>query len=143
MFNANVKGLPRIIFHKRLEKLDNRDQKLMLRLWFDRHFVYLMRIETINAHLYVHQMQRVDKCLIEKQPVFIKKKDSLVNENARTSTSKMTQEKILELDWSVLSHLSYSPDLTSNSYCYFKSLQNALLRKTFFNEKMFPSKPEF
>lgn len=108
MFNTNVKGLPRIIFHNRLEKLDNRDQKLMLRLWLDRHFVYLMRIETINAHLYVHQMQRVDKCLIEKQPVLIKKKNSLVNESARPYTSKMTEEKILELDWSALSHVIFT-----------------------------------
>ena len=52
----------------------------------------------------------------------------------------MMQEKMLYLNWSVLPHPLYSPDLTPSDFHLFHSLQNVLNEKRFFLEdqvKMF------
>jgi histone-lysine N-methyltransferase SETMAR len=43
----------------------------------------------------------------------------------------MTQQKIKELNWEILDHPSYSPDLAPSEYHLFRSLQNHLNNKKF------------
>ena len=53
--------------------------------------------------------------------------------NARPHTSLATRTKLLELDWEVMSHPPYSPDLAPSDYHLFRSLQNFLIGKNFSN----------
>ena len=46
--------------------------------------------------------------------------------NVRTDSARITQEKILDLSWSVLLHLPYSPNLAPSNFHLFHSLQNVL-----------------
>jgi histone-lysine N-methyltransferase SETMAR len=43
----------------------------------------------------------------------------------------MTQQKIKELNWEILDHPPYSPDLAPSDYHLFRSLQNHLNNKKF------------
>jgi histone-lysine N-methyltransferase SETMAR len=43
----------------------------------------------------------------------------------------MTQQKIKELNWEILDHPPYSPDLAPSDYHLFSSLQNRLNNKKF------------
>jgi hypothetical protein len=43
----------------------------------------------------------------------------------------MMQQKIKELNWEILDHLPYTPDLASFDYHLFRSLQNHLNNKKF------------
>jgi histone-lysine N-methyltransferase SETMAR len=56
------------------------------------------------------------------------------HDNARPHTSLATRRKLLELDWEVMQHPPYSPDLAPSDYHLFRSLQNSLNGKTFTND---------
>ena len=43
----------------------------------------------------------------------------------------MTRQKLLQLDWEVLIHLPYSPDIAPSDVHLFQSLQNLLMEKNF------------
>ena len=58
----------------------------------------------------------------------------LYQDNARSHTSLVTRQKLLELDWDVLPHPPYSPDLAPSDYILFRSLQNSLNGKNFNND---------
>jgi histone-lysine N-methyltransferase SETMAR len=52
-------------------------------------------------------------------------------DNARRDVSKMTQQKIKELNWEILDLPPYSPDLAPSDYHLFRSLQNHLNNNKF------------
>ena len=54
--------------------------------------------------------------------------------NRNNDTVRITQEKMLDLDKSVLPHPPYSSDLTPGDFHLFPSLQNSLNDKIFSKE---------
>jgi histone-lysine N-methyltransferase SETMAR len=52
-------------------------------------------------------------------------------DNARHHASKMTQQKIKELNWEISDQPPYLPDLAPSDYHLFRSLQNHLNNKKF------------
>ncbi|GFY21320.1 histone-lysine N-methyltransferase SETMAR [Trichonephila clavipes] len=50
-------------------------------------------------------------------------------DNARGHMSIVTRQKLKELEWEVLMHPPYSPDLAPSDYHLFRSLQNFLSGK--------------
>jgi hypothetical protein len=50
----------------------------------------------------------------------------LQHDNARQHTANMTKATIQELDWEILPHPPYSPDLASSDYHLFRSLSLSL-----------------
>jgi histone-lysine N-methyltransferase SETMAR len=77
-------------------------------------------------------LDRVNECLKEKRPHLVKRKGIVFHQdNARPHVSEMTQQKIKELNWEILDHPPYSPDLAQSDYHLFISLQNHLNNKKF------------
>jgi histone-lysine N-methyltransferase SETMAR len=76
----------------------------------------------INSEVYCQQLDRVNECLKEKGSHLVNRKEVVFQDNARPHISKMTQQKIKELNWEILDHPPYSPDLASSDYHLFRSL---------------------
>jgi transposase len=55
-------------------------------------------------------------------------------DNARPHTANMTKATIQELDWEILLHPPFSPDLAPSDYHIFRSLSNNLLGVSFYND---------
>ena len=73
----------------------------------------------------------------------------LLHDTARPHLARITREKIFDLDFSVLPHELYSPDLALSNFHIFRFLQNARNDKKFskedqvkmFGENFLSSKP--
>jgi histone-lysine N-methyltransferase SETMAR len=86
----------------------------------------------MNSEVYCRQLDRVNECLEEKRPHLVSRKGVVFHQdNARPHVSKMTQQKIKELNWEILDHPPYSPDLAPPDYNLFRSLQNHLNNNKF------------
>ena len=57
------------------------------------------------------------------------------HDNARPHTSLKTRVKLRELDWDILPHPPYSPDLALSDYHRFRSLEHYLRGKNFQSEE--------
>jgi histone-lysine N-methyltransferase SETMAR len=86
----------------------------------------------MNSEVYCQQLNRVNECLEEKRQHLVSRKGVVFHQdNARPHVSKMTQQKIKELNCEILDHPPYSPDLAPSDYHLFRSLQNHLNNKKF------------
>ena len=56
---------------------------------------------------------------LRKHLTLLNKRVVLLHDNTRQPSVRIIQEKILDLDWSVLPHPPYSPDLASSDFCLF------------------------
>lgn len=118
-------------------KADVHQKKLLLCVWWDvKGVIYwemLERNQTINSDLYCQQLQRVADAFAKKRTgsnhaIFL-------HDNARPHVSNLTREKLLQLEWEVLPHPPYSPDLAPTDYHLFRALQNFLKDKEFWTDK--------
>lgn len=114
-------------------------KKLLLCVWWTSkgiiHHEFLKMKETITADIYCAQLERVQEKLLEKQPALVNRKKILfLQDNARPHVAKQTISKITELDWEIMCHPPYSPDLSPTDFHLFFHLDNILRKKTFKNE---------
>ncbi|GFX68701.1 mariner Mos1 transposase [Trichonephila clavipes] len=112
-------------------KDDIHQKKVLLSVWWDYNlFVYFELLppnRTINSDVYIEQLTKINNAVEEKRPELTNRKgDVFHHDNARTHTSLVTRQKLLELGWDVLPHPPYSPDLAPSDYFLFRSLQNSL-----------------
>ena len=56
-----------------------------------------------------------------------------LHDDARPHVAKITSEKLQQLDWEVLPHPAYSPDLAPTDFHLFRSLSNYLKKLNFDN----------
>ena len=66
-----------------------------------------------------------------------RRKVPLLDDNARAHTAKVTRQKLEDLEWEVLLHPAYWPDLRPSHYHRFHSLRNDLVTKCFDDEADF------
>ena len=82
--------------------------------------------------MYCRQLNKLNAVVKEKRPELVNRKGVIpYHDNAIPHTSLATHQKLLRLDWEVMLHLPYSPDLAPSDYYLFGSLQNSLNGKTF------------
>ena len=125
----------------------------MLCVWWDIHGIIHYELlkpgETITADVYCAQLEQLKKALLSKRPGLINRgKVILQHDNTCPRAAKKTREKINELNWEVLPHPPYSPDLAPLDYHLFRSMQHFFKEKKFKNldevkialEKFFSSK---
>jgi len=85
----------------------------MLSVWWDYkgvvYFELLSRNQTINSDVYCLQLMKLNEAIKEKRPELANRK-GIVFYHDNPHTSLVTRGKLLEHDWEVMSHPSYSPD---------------------------------
>jgi len=90
-------------------------------------------VKPVNAHRYYPQLIKLHRALREKRPHYRKRHDKLIflHDNVPSHTSIMVQNYLETLNWEVLSHPAYSPDLASSDYHLFSSMGHALAEQHF------------
>ena len=96
------------------------------------YYEFLPENQTINSNKYCSQLNQLKAALHEKRPELVNRKRVIFHQdNARPHVSLMTRQKLLQLDWEVLIHPPYSPDIAPLDFRLFWSLQNSLNGKNF------------
>ncbi len=112
-------------------------KKTMICVWWDWegliHWEMLESNKTIDKELYLDQLRRVNEAIQLKRP------DRqggviLLHDNASPHTAKSVKIALQELEWEVLRHPAYSPDLAPTDYHLFRSLSNQMRGITFEND---------
>jgi hypothetical protein len=85
------------------------------------HYELLERNLTITAQRYCQQLRRLEEANHQKRPGS-RHGVNLQNDNPQPHTANMTQAAIQELDWEILPHPPYSPDLAPSDYHLICSL---------------------
>jgi histone-lysine N-methyltransferase SETMAR len=84
--------------------------------------------QTINSDVYVETLKKRFRRVRSHKDVT---KVLLQHDNARPHTSLRTREAITKLQWTVLPHPPYSPDLAPSDYHLFGPLKGAIRGKRF------------
>lgn len=111
-------------------------QKAMLSVWWDCKGVIFYELlsvgEIVTSDKYCQQLDNLKAAIEEKRSVLAKRKDVVFHHNnARSHISMQTQRKLRELNWDLLLHPPYSPDISPSDYYLFRSLQNSLNGRKF------------
>lgn len=117
-------------------KANIHQKKIMLSVWWDYkgivYFEMLPRNQTIDSNVYCRQLSKLNEEIKKKRPELANRKGVMFHQdNARPHTSLITRQKLTELNWELMPHPPYSPDLAPSDYHLFRSLQNHLNGKTF------------
>lgn len=112
-------------------KRDIHGKKVMLCCFWDIrglvHMEFLKENETITSEVYCALLDRVQQKLTETRPALVNRKGVCFHQdNARPHVSARTLQKIGELNWEIIEHPPYSPDLAPSDFHLFRSLQNFL-----------------
>ncbi|UYV80945.1 hypothetical protein LAZ67_19002237 [Cordylochernes scorpioides] len=89
---------------------------------------------TVNKDLYIAQLHRVNEAIQQKIPdrqVQI----ILLHDNAMPHVAQVVKAVLQELEWEVLQHPPYSPDLAPTDYHLFRSMSNHMRGTTFDDEE--------
>lgn len=106
--------------------------KTLLCIWWDQegvvYYELLQPNETITGERYKQQLNDLNAALMAKRPAIAsnRRKVILLHDNAKPHVAKCVRDTLLELEWEVLPHPAYSPDLAPSDYYLFRSMQHAL-----------------
>ena len=111
---------------------DRFGKKAMLCIWWDQEGVILYELlkpgETVTAKRYHQQLIKLNRAIREKRPEYAKRQHKLIflYDNAPSHTSVLVRNYLEALNWEVLPHAPYSPDLAPSDYHLFASMGHAL-----------------
>ena len=94
------------------------------------HHEYLPSGVTITASVYCDQLQRVQDKLQSHFPE-LAKNVVFLHDNARPHTAGLTKAFLKHLEWDVLPHPPYSPDISPTDFHLFLSLDSRLKNREF------------
>ncbi|UYV83954.1 hypothetical protein LAZ67_X000689 [Cordylochernes scorpioides] len=112
-------------------------KKLMLCIWWDQlgviYYELLQPNETITGERYQQQLMRLSRALKIKRPLYAKRHDKVIyqHDNARPHVAKVVKETLEALQWDVLPHPLYSPDIAPSDYHMFRSMTHGLAEQQF------------
>jgi hypothetical protein len=97
------------------------------------HYELLERNLTVTAGHYCQQLRRLEEEIQQKRS---SRRHGVILQHdiARPHTAYMTKAAVQELDWEILPHPSYSPDLAPSDYHLFRSLSDNLQGVSFNND---------
>ncbi|UYV68292.1 SETMAR [Cordylochernes scorpioides] len=112
-------------------------KKLMLCIWWDQlgviYYELLQPNENIPGERYQQQLMRLSRALKIKRPLYAKRHDKVIyqHDNARPHVAKVVKETLEALQWDVLPHPLYSPDIAPSDYHMFCSMTHGLAEQHF------------
>ncbi|UYV63935.1 hypothetical protein LAZ67_2006056 [Cordylochernes scorpioides] len=112
-------------------------KKLMLCIWWDQlgviYYELLQPNEAITGERYQQQLMRLSRALKIKRPLYAKIHDKVIyqHDNARPHVAKVVKETLEALQWDVLPHPLYSPDIAPSDYHMFRSMTHGLAEQHF------------
>ncbi|UYV66399.1 hypothetical protein LAZ67_4001546 [Cordylochernes scorpioides] len=119
-------------------KKDLHPQKAMICVFWDcegvLYWEMLGRNATVNKDLYIAQLHRVNEAIQQKRPDR-QCEIILLYSNARPHVAQVVKAALQELEWEVLQHPAYSPDLAPTDYHLFRSMSNHMRGTTFDDEE--------
>lgn len=111
--------------------------KLLLCIWWDQQGVIYYELlkpnETITGERYRLQLMRLSRALTEKRPLYEQRHDKLIllHDNARPHVAKPVKTYLETLQWEVLPHPPYSPDIAPSDFHLFRSMAHGLADQRF------------
>lgn len=111
--------------------------KLLLCIWWDQqgviYYELLKTNETITGDRYRLQLMRLSRALKEKRPLYAQRHDKviLLHDNARPHVAKPVKTYLETLQWEVLPHPPYSPDIAPSDFHLFRSMAHGLADQRF------------
>ena len=112
-------------------------KKLMVCIWWDQlgvvYYELLQPNETITAECYQQQLMQLSRTLKFKYPQYAKKRDKVIfhHDNAQPHVAKVVKETLEALNWDILPHSLYSPDIAPSDYQLFWSMAHGLAEQHF------------
>ncbi|UYV82194.1 hypothetical protein LAZ67_21001313 [Cordylochernes scorpioides] len=112
-------------------------KKLMLCILWDQlgviYYELLQPNETITGERYKQQLMRLSRALKIKRPLYAKRHDKVIyqHDNVRPHVAKVVKETLEALQWDVLPHPLYSPDIAPSDYHMFRSMTYGLAEQHF------------
>ncbi|GBP05812.1 Mariner Mos1 transposase [Eumeta japonica] len=109
----------------------------MLWIWWDQlgvmYYELLNSSVTITGTLYRTQLMRLSRVLKEKRPQYYSRYDKIIllQDNALPCVTAPVKNYLKTLDWEVLPHPPYSPDIAPSDYHLFRSMAHALSEQRF------------
>lgn len=111
--------------------------KVMLCIWWDMkgviYYELLNSNETITGARYRTQLMRLKQALAQKRPEWkgLHEKIILLHDNARPHVAVPVKNYLEGINWDILPHPPYSPDIAPSDYYLFRSMQSALSEQRF------------
>lgn len=112
-------------------------RKTMLCVWWDQKGVIYYELlrpgETVNTARYQQQLIDLNRALQRKRPEYQKRQHKVIflHDNAPSHTARPVRDTLEALNWEVLAHAAYSPDLAPSDYHLFASMGHALAEQHF------------
>lgn len=106
--------------------------KLLLCIWWDQlgvvYYELLKPNQTIDGNLYRTQLMRLSRALREKRPQYEQRHNKVIlqHDNARPHVAKQVKNYLETLNWEILPHPPYSPDIAPSDYYLFRSMAHGL-----------------
>ena len=110
---------------------------LCICIWWDQHGVLFYELlqpdETVTGERYEQQLNKLNNAIQQKRPEWSKRKSKVVflHDNARPHVCKLVKETLKKLNWEVLAHPAYSPDVAPSDYYLFRSMAHGLSEQRF------------
>ena len=107
----------------------------MASLFWDMHGILLIDFfskgQMINSDYYIALLDRLEDAIKKKRPYMAKKKPLFQQDNAPVHKSIKTMVKLNDLQFELLPHPPYSPDLAPSGFYLFADLKKMLQGKRF------------
>ncbi|KAF6212895.1 hypothetical protein GE061_010605 [Apolygus lucorum] len=118
-------------------KVQFSERKIMASVFWDRKGVllvdFMVRGTTINANAYCETLTKLKKK--DKRRGMLTRGVSLLYDNARPHTARVTQDLLVRFGWDVINHPPYSPDLAPSDFHLFTKLKEFLGGKRFSSDE--------
>lgn len=111
--------------------------KVMLCIWWDMKGVVYYELlhpnETITGARYRTQLMRLKKALAQKRPEWKERHDKIIlqHDNARPHVAVPVKNYLEGVNWDILPHPPYSPDIAPSDYHLFRSMTHGLSEQHF------------
>jgi hypothetical protein len=105
--------------------------KVMLTVFWNSQGVllahFLKRGKNVNSASYCEVLLKLRDAIHRNRPGQMERWVLLYHDNARPHTARVTQERIQELQWGLLEHPPYIPDLVPSDFNLFGPVKNTLV----------------